>query len=332
MDDLIEIAGTIIAPGENRKVDINIDVLPDHTEVNLPVFVYRSRTVGPSLLLTAGLHGDEVNGTEIIRRLIRTKEIFPEAGTIIAVPLVNIYGFLHGTRYFPDGKDLNRSFPGSKWGSLAARIAHTLMSDIIPHIDFGVDFHTGGDARTNYPQTRCILHVPENRRLAEAFSAPFILDSPFIDKSFRKEAFRAGKYIIVYEGGESRRFDEFSIREGMRGVKRLMKYLGMGHFRGEDLGAEPSIILPKSTWVRARTAGLFTGLCEYGAYVRKGSPIGVITDPYGNFEHRIVSPHDGYLIGLNYTPVVNGGDALIHIGIPAHDTASQIVGSMKGGF
>ena len=310
------IGGQFIDPGERAEVRLNIAKLPSHTEIDLALFVYRGKEPGPTLLLTASLHGDEVNGTETLRRMIRQELLVPECGTVIAVPIVNVYGFIQQTRALPDGKDLNRSFPGSKSGSLARQLAHTLMTEVIPHIDYGIDLHTGGAARTNFPQVRCDFTREESVRLAHAFGAPFILNSSEIDGSFRKAACDAAKTIIVYEGGESSRMDERSITEAMDGIQRVMRHLGM---RNTVVPEGSPVVLADSSWVRAKIAGLFHPLVEYGDEVRQGQVCAHIGDPYGGEMLEVHAAHAGYIIGLNYQAVVHAGDALIHIGWPARE-------------
>lgn len=311
MPDSITINKHKIGPGEHKEIQLNIARLPTYTNIDLPVHVFRAEDEGPALLLTGGLHGDELNGIEIIRRMISRDMLMPDKGSVIAIPLVNVYGFIQNVRGLPDGKDINRSFPGIKGGSLARLLAHTLMNEIVPQIDFGIDFHTGGSARANYPQIRCVLEDDKNVELAEAFEAPFIINSSLIDKSFRKAAHKKGKPILVFETGESTRFDEFGIQEGIDGTMRLMNYLGMN-----DEAPQPghkTETYRKTTWVRAKYAGLFKPKIQLGDKVNKRQVLGHITDPYGNERFKSVCPHDGRVIGLNYAPVVHKGDALLHL-------------------
>lgn len=300
-----------VAPGEEVQIDIRIARLPSHTWIDLPVFVYRSKIEGPSLLLTAGIHGDEINGIEIVRKLITRKMISPDRGTVIAIPLVNVYGFINSSRNLPDGKDLNRCFPGGNVGSLAKQIAHIIMSDIMPNIDYGVDFHTGGSRISNYPQIRALLNNEKNLELAKAFGAPYILNSNLIDRSFRKAAAQVGKTILVFEGGESLRIDQFAIQEGMNGVLRLMQHLKI---KKSFYKKQKSTILRERSWTRAKMSGIFNAKVDYGEKVNKNQVIAVLTDPYGNLRLPVKSPIEGFVIGINNMPVVNAGDALFHIG------------------
>lgn len=312
MPKTFSINGRNIELGQKAKIDLRIAKLPTHTTIDLPVYIYRGEADGPVLLITAGLHGDELNGVEIIRRLIVSKEVTPSVGTILLIPIVNIYGFINNSRLMPDGRDLNRSFPGSKDGSLAGRIAYTLMNVVMPHVNYGVDFHTGG-VNTNYPQIRCTFDVPRNMELAKAFSPPFIINSRLREGSFRREAQSVGKTILVYEGGESLRFDELVINEGIEGVKRLMSYLGMRYTNVEKNSS--TVVFNETTWVRANYSGLYRPLINYGDQIAKGQTIATITDPYGEIEYKLRSRHKGYVLGVKTLPIVNRGDALIHIGI-----------------
>ncbi|MFZ9980699.1 MAG: succinylglutamate desuccinylase/aspartoacylase family protein [Cyclobacteriaceae bacterium] len=308
----IVIAGTEIKPGESREININIARLPSHTVIDTPVYVRRAPEDGPVLALMAGMHGDEINGMEIVRRILDSGFNKTLRGTVICIPVINIYGFLNYSREVPDGKDINRSFPGSKKGSLASRVAWHMTHEIIPNIDFGVDYHTGGAMRTNYPQVRCMLSDSLNSDLAKAFNAPFTIDSGFRPHSLRQTAAKKGKHIIVYEGGESVRFDQYAIEEGINGTLRLMKYLKMIDWAPEP--AEMNRVIWSSSWVRARHAGLFQVMIQCGDYVEKDQLIGTITDPFGEFKGPVHSAATGYVIGLNNNPVVNAGDALLHIG------------------
>lgn len=313
MTDVVEIGGQKVAKGEDRLIHLSVARLPTYTNIDLPIRVIRGSKKGPVLLLSGGLHGDEINGIEIVRRMIHKEMVIPEAGTVIAIPLMNVYGFIQNVRGVPDGKDINRSFPGVKGGSLAKLLAYTIMNEIIPKIDYGIDFHTGGASRTNYPQIRCVFDIEKNVELARAFAPPVILHSGLIEKSFRKAAYKKGKHILVYETGESLRLDDKGIEIAINGTLRVMKYLGM---RSEAPAAVyETHIYSKSNWVRARYAGIFRSKVECGARVDKRQMLGSITDPFGNESFRIVSKHEGRVIGLNNNPVVHKGDAIFHIAV-----------------
>ncbi|WP_162428749.1 succinylglutamate desuccinylase/aspartoacylase family protein [Pontibacter pudoricolor] len=311
MPDTIVINGRSIDRGEKVLTKLVISKLPSGTVIEIPVYVFRSVHDGPVVLLMAGMHGDEVNGTEIIRRMLSKKMLYPLKGTIIAVPILNIYGFLNFSREVPDGKDVNRSFPGNREGSLASRVAYRFMKEVMPYVDYGLDFHTGGSSRANYPQIRCVLGDHKNEELAKAFAAPFIMNAPYRQGSLRKEAGKLGKSILVYETGESLRFDEKGIKLGMQGTCRVLHHLGMTPNCVE--ATEPSVVCMKDIWLRAKNAGLWRTFIQPGDYVKKGQNIGSITDPYGEMEVRMNAPAAGYVVGLNNMPVVNQGDALVHI-------------------
>jgi predicted deacylase len=315
LKDLI-IANETIRPGEFKEININIARLPSRTQIDTPIYVYRAPLDGPVLALTAGMHGDEINGMEIVRRIIDGGHHKVNRGTTVCMPIINVYGFLNYSRDVPDGKDVNRSFPGSKTGSLASRVAYHLTHDIIPFIDVGVDFHTGGAMRSNYPQVRCVMKEPANVDLANAFHAPFTIDSPFRPHSLRQTAAKKGKNIIVFEGGESLRMDNHAIEEGINGTLRLMKHLNMIRWAPEP--KEPNKIVWNSTWIRARSAGLFHPHINVGELIHKNQLVGSITDPFGEFKEEIKAQVTGYVVGLNNNPVVNAGDALLHVGMDDH--------------
>ncbi|NJN41681.1 MAG: succinylglutamate desuccinylase/aspartoacylase family protein [Flammeovirgaceae bacterium] len=315
----LTIAGENIRPGELSEIKIKIARLPSRTWIETPVYVFRGLEDGPVLALMAGMHGDEINGMEIVRRIIDSGYHKVKRGTVLCMPIINIYGFINYSREVPDGKDINRSFPGSKSGSLASRVAYHLMHSVLPYIDYGVDFHTGGAMRTNYPQVRCVMKDETNQQLANAFGAPFTIDSPFRPKSLRQAASKKGKNIIVYEGGESIRIDNFAVEQGIEGTLRLMHHLKMIDWSPE--AKEENRIIWSSSWIRAKSAGIFQTNVKCGELIQKHQWIGTMTDPFGEFKESIKSPITGYLIGLNNNPVVHAGDAIMHIGI---DNACKI--------
>jgi len=312
MPEIITLNGQTITRGENRLINFHIARLPTHTQIDLPVHVIRGKEDGPVLLLMAGLHGDEINGIETIRRMIFDQTIKLKRGTVIAIPIVNVYGFLQTSRDLPDGKDLNRCFPGNQNGSLASRVAWFIMHEILPQIDYGIDFHTGAVNRTNFPQIRCKTENIVNMELATAFSAPFILNAEFRDKSIRKEASKKGKSIIVYEGGEALRLDESAILEGIKGTYRVMYHLRM---IDDNIPADASVLLTHATWVRAKHAGIYRNFTLPGSKIEKGQILGVITDPYGEDEIPLISKLEGYAIGVNFQSVINAGEPLVNMGL-----------------
>ncbi|KAA9332135.1 succinylglutamate desuccinylase/aspartoacylase family protein [Hymenobacter busanensis] len=319
--------GLTIGLGEQVLTRLVIAQLPTGTVIDVPVHVFRSTQPGPTVLLMAGMHGDEVNGIETIRRMIRRGQLQrPLRGTIVAIPILNIYGFLNFSREVPDGKDVNRSFPGHPRGSVASRVAHRFMREIMPLIDYGIDFHTGGAARSNHPQVRCILgEDPETDALAAAFAAPFTLHAALRPGSLREAAMQQGRRIIVYETGESLRLDEPGIELATAGTFRFLKHLGMLAEAPEP--AQATVVCRRHTWLRAKYAGLFRTHLRNGDYLPKGQEYGIVADPYGEQAVRLVSPVSGFVIGLNHMPVVNQGDALLHIAVPEQAAADSAADS-----
>lgn len=306
------IDGRNILPGENRFIEIDVARLPSGTIIHMPIHVYRSLEPGPCILLSGGLHGDEVNGVEIVRRVIQsnwTTNLLK--GTIIALPIINVYGFNQFSRDVPDGKDVNRSFPGNQDGSLASIVANLVTNKILPHIDYGIDFHTGGASRTNYPQIRYAAKDEKAANIASIFNAPYTMHSPLISGSLRATADQLGKPIVVYEGGESLRFDPFAIKEALKGVRRVLLHENM--IEDKEPKKKSSILLKNSSWVRAEASGLFVPKKVSGKKVRTGQVIGVIDNPYNHFSQHVLSPKDGYIVGHNNMPLVHRGDALFHI-------------------
>jgi hypothetical protein len=311
MQDIV-IHNETIRPGESRFLILNSYPLHTRTHIDIPVKVVRSHHPGPTVLFCAGMHGEETNGIEIIRRLMLHPAVqHLKKGSIIFIPVLNVISFLFGTRDLPDGKDLNRCFPGSPRGSLGSRIAYDIMNHIIPQIDCGVDFHTGGAKINNYPQIRCVFDFPGNLELAKFFSAPFTINAPYREGALRKEAAKKGKPVLVYEGGESMRFDYPTINEGLNGCLRLLYHLGITDFH---VPAVRSVMIDNDNWIRAHTSGLFHLIKSNGSHINKGEVLGVICNPYGDVEHKITAPDDGFIFGVNNQPVVNQGDALIHWG------------------
>jgi len=312
MSDVMIIEKKKIALGKNVRVDIPVSRLPSGTQINVQTHIFRGMQPGPTLLVLAGVHGDEINGIEAARRTI-TEGIYNniEIGTVIVIPLLNTFGFINYRRAVPDGKDVNRSFPGTSIGSLAARVAAVLTKKILPYVDIAIDLHTGGVSRYNYPQIRFSKSDTKALELAQTFGAPYIVEKPRIPKSFRKTANDMGISVLVYEGGESVRLDGFSIELAVNGIKRIMNELKMIPSAPPSLHNQ--ILLTATKWVRASEAGLFTWARQSGVKIRKGEPLGVINSPQGERTKRIIAKSDGYIIAHNNASVVNNGDALFHI-------------------
>ncbi len=310
----VELRGEKVGLGESKLIKFAIDRLPTGTLIEIPVYVFNGKEKGPTVLLQGGLHGDETNSIEIIRRMLENKYFKIKRGCVIVVPVLSVFGFLHFSRDV-HGKDVNRSFPGTRTGSLASRIAYFHMREIVKNVDFGIDFHTGGGQRNNYPQIRYTEESSIGKQLATIFNAPFRFPSKLIQKSFRKEAHKNNIPIIVYEGGEALRFDELAIDEGIRGTLRILK-----HFRMivknplKDVKKRKSIYLTKRRWIRAKTAGLFNAFAHNGDKVSKGQILGDITDTYGETSVKVKAPMNGHIIAINNFPIINRGDAIFHIG------------------
>lgn len=309
----IKINGKLIPRGGREFLGIEIATHRRAGAVSLPVCVFRGEEAGPVLLITAGVHGDELNGVEALRRMISDGSIEPDAGTVIALPIANVWGFLNSSRFLPDGRDLNRGFPGSASGSLAVKIARTIMQNILPSADCGIDLHSGG-ASLNYPHIRCDTSVPENMELARAFSPPFILNSPLMEGTFRKAAWLTGKNVLVYEGGESRRLSEFAVSECVNGILRLMEYMGMTG-TGAPEGNETRVI-GRASWVRAKCGGNYSLHVGCGSEVRKGDLLASISGKEGGEEVSLRAKRSGYALCVRSAPAVCKGDALINLGIP----------------
>lgn len=312
-DTILKLHGEIISPGRETLVTYKTGMLPSGHEIHSTLHVFRSRNPGPCLLLLAGMHGDEVNGIEILRSSL-TNGIFSdlEAGTVIVAPLINVFGFIHFSRDVPDGKDINRSFPGTSGGSLASRLACIIRKEWLPVADYVIDFHTGGASRFNYPQVRCDFEDRSSYELGGAFQAPFLIHKPIIKKTLRETATKLKKPVIVYEAGESIRYDHNAIIDGHDGIKNIMHRLGIKKRDNET--NKSSIECVSSAWIRASSAGMFLWQKPCGLYVQKGEMLGEIHDPHGRERHPVLSKQAGYIIGVNNAAVVSLGDALFHIG------------------
>jgi predicted deacylase len=305
------IAETQVRAGQRAKLELPIARLTSGTPVALPVLVVHGTADGPTIWLSAAVHGDELCGVEVIRRVLATVDARTLAGTVIAVPVVNVHGFNTGDRYLPDRRDLNRSFPGSPRGSLASRVANLMMTEIIGRCSVGIDLHTGSDHRVNLPQVRGDLDVPEVRELAEAFAAPLMLHARTRDGSLREAATRAGAATLLFEGGEANRFDEWSIETGTAGVLRAMRSVGM--ITDAPVPAQPSRSSRSSAWVRATRSGIAHLDVALGDTVGEGDEIATIHDPFGKRLGTVRSRLAGMVIGHTRHPLVNRGDAIVHI-------------------
>ena len=313
----IEILGQTIAKGKGALVNLDIAKLHTRTKIQVPIIIERGKEDGPTLLVTGGIHGNEINGIEIVRQLVAKKYNKPECGTVICIPVVNVFGFLNQKRQFPDGRDLNRVFPGSPRGSLASRFAYHIIKEIVPLADYCIDYHTGGDSRFNMPQVRVGGEDAETLALAKVFNPPFIIQSARREKSFRETLYKLDKKVLLFEGGKSIHIDKVVTQMGMAGALRIMQHLGMRQF-GKEIDelvvkdAEP-VLLHNTQWIRAKYSGMFHPFVDLGKKVSKGDELGSISGPFGYFERKIKAPHTGYLICINEAPIVTQGDAIFHI-------------------
>jgi len=308
----IVIGDVTVQPGQRRYVDLPLPPLYTHTSVTMPIHVINGKQSGPVLFVTAAIHGDEINGIEIIRRLLATKALNRLAGTLIAVPVVNVYGFVSQSRYLPDRRDLNRSFPGSEKGSMAARLADTLMSEIVDKCTHGIDLHTAAAGRTNLPQIRVDLDAhPEMLELAQAFAPPILLDSTTRDNTLRDAA--GDLPLLLYEAGEALRFDEVAIRAGLKGVLNVMRHLKMLPGLKSRERKNLTWIANNSVWMRAPQSGILRSRIPLGGIVDEGMVLGYISDPFGEAEQAVQSSVSGVLVGMTRLPLVHEGEALFHV-------------------
>jgi predicted deacylase len=310
--DLV-IGGMLVKPGQRLTLDLPMASLYSHAPMSLPLQVVHSKRDGPRLFVSAAIHGDEINGVEIIRRLLRLPLLNKLRGTLLAVPIVNVYGFVNGSRYLPDRRDLNRSFPGSDKGSMAARLAGLFLDEIVTHSDYGIDLHTGAIHRENLPQIRANLDDPETARIASAFHVPVLLNSDLRDGSLRQIAAEHGIPILLYEAGEALRFNESAIRAGVKGIVAVMRAIGMLPASSRARPPSEPLVATASSWVRAGRSGILRITCPLGARVRKDEVIGIISDPFGQMELEVKSCCSGIIIGRTNLPLVNEGEALFNI-------------------
>ncbi|RNF49224.1 succinylglutamate desuccinylase/aspartoacylase family protein [Marinomonas hwangdonensis] len=321
-ETVLTIGDTNIHLGGTARIEVPMVKLYTDTNMSMPVFVKRGKRHGPTLFISAAIHGDELNGIEIISRIIQSKYLESLKGTLIAVPIVNGYGVLSQSRYLPDRRDLNRSFPGSKRGSLAGRVADRFLNEIVAKADYGIDLHTGSLHRTNLPQIRANLDDRETLAIARAFGVPVIMNANLRDGSLRECANDVGAKVILYEAGEALRFDEFSIRAGVQGIIGVMRHLNMlPKSRSKKMFPEPKIAR-SSSWVRATDSGFTTHLKALGDLVEEGDVLAEIKDPYGDILDRVLCKNGGIIIGKQNIPLVQEGEAMYHI---AHYSSADVV-------
>ncbi len=315
MKELI-IGGHTIEPGQTLQIEMPVVRLYTDTDISMPVHVIRSKQDGPTVFVSAAVHGDELNGIEIIRRIISQKGLRLSSGTLIFVPMVNVYGVLNQSRYMPDRRDLNRCFPGSAKGSLAGIVANKFLHEIVKHCQYGIDLHTGAIHRSNLPQVRANLKDDETRELAEIFGVPVLLNSNLRDGSLREAAVESGTRILLYEAGQALRFDELSIRAGVRGIQNVLAHLGMVRRKkrkASGRGAITPFVANNSAWTRANASGIVNDLKHLGDNVQKGDPLARIGSPFGEVFETVCAARSGIIIGKQNIPLVQEGDAMFHI-------------------
>ena len=310
---IFKILGREIAKGESVTIEVEVAKLHTRNSLRIPVIVERGLEDGPVLLLMGGVHGDETNGVAILRDIIRKKYNRPKRGTVICIPVFNVIGFLNQSREFPDGRDLNRMFPGSERGALASQFAHKFTTEIAPLVDYVIDYHTGGASRENFSNVRCVFSDERQLALAKLFGGPFIVNSKTIAKSIRETINKMGKTILLFEGGKSLHLDPEVIQCGVDGALNIMTHLGMRE--GEISKKYDSVIVVSSKWLRAPFSGMFQSSVQNGSWVKKKTIIGRIYDPYGEFEKNVLAPSDCYIFGLNTAPIVYKGDAIFHVSL-----------------
>ena len=310
----LTVGGTLCPAGARTHVELPVGRLPTETWLKVPVEVVRGKSPGRTVWLTGAIHGDELNGVEIIRRVLAAVKVASLRGTVVAVPIVNVFGFNARSRYLPDRRDLNRSFPGSAGGSMASQLAHLLMTEVVAHADVGLDLHTGSDHRFNLPQIRANLEDAETARLAAAFGAPVTMQSGVRDGSLRGAATALGKPVLLYEAGEPQRFNAECIETGAAGVLRVLRALDM---LPETAAPDPrpdSLRVPSSKWMRAKRSGIFRPLAGLGHRVEKGDKLGVIADAFGRNRSAIKASFPGVVIARANNPLVHRGDGVVHLG------------------
>lgn len=300
-------------PGTRNRAELQISRHPDHTPVTLSVDVLHGSKPGPVMFVSAAIHGDEVIGVEIVRRILRTLDPADMAGTLLAIPVVNGFGFLARSRYLPDRRDLNRCFPGSLTGSLGSRLAYMFLNDVVLRCDFGIDLHSAAIHRTNLPQTRISPDDHAGLAMAKAFGAPVVILSGLRDKSLRAEAQARGIPVLLYEAGEGLRFDEIAVRAGVAGVMRVMAQRGMISKDSVSAAEAKPHLCSRSTWLRAPAGGLLRTFRAEGETVAEGDVLAAVADPSGETEVELIAPEPGILIGRAVLPVVNEGDAVFHL-------------------
>lgn len=332
MRPAIIIGGEAIKAGCRGTVDLAIARLYTRTSMAMPVHVIHGKKDGPCLFICAAIHGDEINGVEIIRRLLAMKLLSKIRGTLLAIPIVNVYGFINRSRYLPDRRDLNRAFPGSEKGSQASLLADVFMNEVVDKCHYGIDLHSGSNHRANLPHIRVTFDCSESARLAHAFGAPVIINSKLRDNSLRAAVEDKGIPMLLYEAGEALRFHEPSIRLGIKGIIRVMREIGMLPGRSRASSTMQPVTVNRSRWLRAPKSGMVSWLAAIGSTVNKGDVVATIVDPYGEEQmEEVAASRNGVVIANLNLPLVYKGDALLHLAlIDDEETLEELAESIQG--
>lgn len=317
----VVINGQEVRPGEIKDITLSLARLYDYTELSMPIRVFCGKHAGPIMFVSAAIHGDEINGVEIIRRLINQPQMRQIAGTLIAVPIVNVFGFNNKSRYLPDRRDLNRSFPGNAHGSLASQIAHVFMKEIVTKCAYGIDLHSGAIGRENYPHIRALISDSSIRKLAKSFGTDVVLNSNLRDGSLRQAATEKNVKLLVFEGGEALRFTESAVKTGVQGVLSVMHHIGM--LPAKEPRRHEQFVAKSSHWQRSPQSGIFIALKKLGQEVHKGEVLGGVSDPFGENTSEIIANYDGVIVGKTTLPLVKRGEALYNVAIADDRRASR---------
>lgn len=301
-----------VAPGDSQPSSLAVSESYSGMNIEIQLQVRRGLKDGPVVFITAALHGDEINGCGAVRQFIQDDELRLLKGTLILIPVLNVPAFDRHSRYLPDRRDLNRSFPGTPDGSLASRMAHTIFSDLVLQCDYGIDLHTAAVRRTNYPTVRADLTNPEVRKLAEAFGAEIMINSQGPKKSFRRECCRAGCPTITMEGGEVWKVEPGIVETAVRGINNVLTNLGMVEKETEQPPYQ--IIIEKSKWVRAEHGGFLEFHIQPGELLRKGQPLATNTTILGESLGTILAPFDSVVMGMTSLPAVSPGEPICNLG------------------
>lgn len=328
--DLFEIGGQTVAPGETSDIAIPISDLPAGMQANMEIRILHGKRAGPTIFVSAAIHGDEIIGTEVIRRVMKKLNPARMAGTVIFVPVVNMFGFINHSRYLPDRRDLNRSFPGTEKGSLASQLANVFSTEIIDRCSLGIDIHSAAQHRYNLPQIRIASGNRDLKELALEFGPPVVIEADLRPGSLRAIARDAGVDMLLMEAGEALRFDEFSVLTGVNGILRVLKKLEMIDTKRLGKRGAPPAQATRTVWLRSTRGGICRMISPSGSKVHKGDMVACISDIFGDGEEEILSPVDGIVIGHSNLPVVNQGDALLHIAeVRIFDTVEERLGQIE---